>query len=325
LAVVHAVYGLRILSNISLPSVAISNDSGQIDLRIHLKEQLEFTSRFSTNPTQIIYTRVNPNGNGEVEIQIASFEDGRYIGFFYQDGAKFYLERSGREIWADWPENYTLEDASTYLMGPVLAYALRLLGIVSLHASSIAVDGHAIAILGSPGAGKSTTAAAFASLGFPVLSDDVVVLQDQGNRFFVQPGYPRINMWSDSVRSLFGSEDALPLITSTWTKRYLPLDQNGYRFQAGPLPLGAVYLLNYIGPKVAITEVEDITGTEAMISLVAHTYINYLLRGEMRSFEFEVLKRLAAEVPIRRVRPTGDPTMVFELCETLALDAKRFF
>jgi hypothetical protein len=325
LAVFHVVYGLRILSNLPLPSLAISKDSGQIDLTIHLKEQHEFTSRFSSNPSQIIYTRTNPNGNGEMEIQVATFEDGKYVGFFYQDGAKFFLERNGCEIWADWPDTYTLEDACTYLMGPVMAYALRLRGIVCLHASSVAVDGHALAILGSPGAGKSTTAAGFAKLGFPVLSDDIVVLMEQSARFFAQPGYPRINMWSDSVRSLFGSEDALPLITSTWSKRYLPLDQNGHRFQAAPLPLGAIYLLDYRGPKVAIPEMEDITGSEAMISLVAHTYINYLLRGEMRRFEFEVLKRLTAEVPVRRVRPTGDPSMVFDLCETLARDAKRFF
>jgi hypothetical protein len=325
LAVFHVVYGLRFISNLPLPSLPISNGSGQVDLRIHLKEQHEFTTRFSSNPNQIIYSRLNPNGNGEVEIQVASFEDGNYIGFFYQDGVKFFLDRNGREIWGDWPEDYTLEDACTYLMGPVIAYALRLRGIVCLHASSVAVGGHAIAILGSPGAGKSTTAAAFASLGFPVLSDDVVVLTDQEDRFFVQPGYPRINLWGDSVRSLFGSEDRLPLITSTWSKRYLPLDQNGHRFQATPLPLGAIYLLDYRGPEVAMPVVEEITGSEAMISLVAHTYINYLLMGEMRRNEFEVLKRLVAEIPVRRVRPTGDPSMVFDLCKTIAHDGEGLF
>ena len=64
------------------------------------------------------------------------------------------MERHGREIWADWPEDYTLEDASTYLIGSVIAFALRLRGIVCLHASAIAVGGQAIALMGAPGAVK---------------------------------------------------------------------------------------------------------------------------------------------------------------------------
>ena len=126
---------------------------------------------------------------------------------------------------------------------PVIAFALRLRGVTCLHASSIAVGGHAIGLLGQPGAGKSTTAAAFARLGYSILSDDVAVLDYRGDRFLVPPGYPRNNLWPDSVRALFGSEDALPKITATWGKRYLPLDQNGHRFQESPLPLGAIYML----------------------------------------------------------------------------------
>ena len=43
--------------------------------------------------------------------------------------------RQGREIWADWPEGYSLEDACTYLIGQVINFALRLQAFTSLHAS----------------------------------------------------------------------------------------------------------------------------------------------------------------------------------------------
>ena len=182
-------------------------------------------------------------------MRVARLAGGAYFGLFYSDGARFAVDREGRDVWADWPEGYALEDAATYLVGPVLGFVLRLRGITPLHASAIAVEDQAIAFVGVPGAGKSTTAAAFAHRGFAVLSDDVVALEDGQNHFLVAPGYPRVNLWPDSVRALLGSEDALPLITPTWGKHYLPLDQKGRRFQSKQLPLGAVYFLGERDPE----------------------------------------------------------------------------
>jgi hypothetical protein len=248
---------------------------------------------------------------------------GEYVGFFYGDGARFAVELRGREVWADWPENYSLEDACTYLLGPVMGFVLRLRGIVSLHASGVAIGDRAIAIAGIPGAGKSTTAAAFASTGFPVLSDDLVALADKGAQFFVQPGYPRVNLWPDSVRRLFGSEDALPRITPTWEKRYLPLGGNGHHFASTPLPLGAIYILDSRNAALTTPVLEDVSGEAAFMALVANTYVNYLLDRDMRRTEFEILGRVASEIPIRRVRPPGESSTISNLCEAIAADAKR--
>jgi hypothetical protein len=192
-----------------------------------------------------------------------------------------------------------------------------------LHASAIALDDRAIVLFGLAGAGKSTTAAAFALRGLSVLSDDVAVLTDLGHRFLVQPGYPRINLWPDSVRTLFGSEDALPRITPTWDKRYLALDQNGRRFQSSPLPLGAIYILGDREAELSAPVIEEVVGGEAIMTLVANTYVNYLLDRDMRAREFDVLSRLLAGVPVRRVRPTPDTSKIFALCESITSDATR--
>jgi hypothetical protein len=185
------------------------------------------------------------------------------------------------------------------------------------------VDGQAIALLGLAGAGKSTTAAAFALSGFSVLSDDVGVLDDQRDRFLVQPGYPRLNLWANSVRTLFGSVDSLPRITPTWDKRYMALDRDGRRFESKPLPLGAIYVLGEREENLTVPVVEDLAGHEAFAKLVANTYVNYLLDRDMREREFDVLGRVLAGVPVRRVRPTADPSKIFALCETIAADARK--
>jgi hypothetical protein len=226
-------------------------------------------------------------------------------------------------VWADWPENYTLEDACTYLLGPVIGFVLRLRGVTCLHASAVAAGEQAIALAGFPGAGKSTTAAAFARCGYAVIADDVVALTEERENFLVPPGYPRVNLWPDSVRALYGSEGALPRITPTWDKRYVTLGENGLGFAARPLPLGAIYLLGEREEALPAPVVEEVTGADALTRLVANTYVNYLLDRDMRSQEFDVLSRVAARVPIRRVRTPAGLSSVFDLCETIATDARR--
>src|SRR5512135_3486439 len=158
LSVSHMIFGLRVASNFPLPGVPFCNELGPADLQIWLKEKKKFISKFSPSLSHVFYTSPNSNEDGETNLRVGTLGDGSTIGFFYSDGARFAIEPQGREIWADWPDNYTLEDACTYLVGPVIAFALRLRGAICLHASSVAVGGRAIVLLGQPGAGKSTTA-----------------------------------------------------------------------------------------------------------------------------------------------------------------------
>ena len=73
-----------------------------------------------------------------------------------------------------WADALTDADAASYLAGYVLAFVLRLRGSVPLHASAVAIDGRALLFVGDSWAGKSSTAAAFSILGYPVLADDIV-------------------------------------------------------------------------------------------------------------------------------------------------------
>jgi len=325
LSIFYLAYGLSIGASLPLPGLPVQMSQRQQeppDLRIRLKENAQFLSTLFDPPTDFFYHTPNFNEGGEPNLRVGMLAGGKYYGFFYCDGARFAVDREGREIWADWPPNYALEDACTYLMGPVIAFVLRLRGATCLHASSTAVDGRAIALMGAPGAGKSTTAAAFARLGFSVISDDLVVLSDQMDRLLVQSGYPRVNLWPDSVGALFGSEDALPPITPTWNKRYLPLGGNGHYFHSGPLPLGAIYILGERQAGLSAPIVEELAGSEALTTLIANTYVHYLLDRDMQRRDFEVLSHVVAGVPIRRVKPVADPTQWPTLCESIAADVR---
>lgn len=319
--VLHAVYGLRIATNIALPGVPLQLDSDAYDVRIRLKDWATFPTGFADS-VDLLYTSVQDAEPGQPHLRVGVLPGGEYFGFFYSDEVRFAVERKGREVWGDWPENYTLEDACTYLLGPVIGFVLRLRGVTCLHASAVALGEYAIALTGFAGAGKSTTAAAFARSGFPVIADDVVALQEQGKDFLVHLGYRRVNLWPDSTRALFGSEDTLPRITPTWDKRYMALaDDSG--FDAKPCPLGAIYLLVEREAGLAAPVVEEVAGGDAVALLVANTYVNYLLDRDMRSREFDVLTRLVAGIPVRRVRCPNNPAAVFDVCRAIAADARR--
>ena len=324
MSVRHQIYGLRVVANRAIPGLPPQLDSScEADLHVHLKCAPAFPPAVSGSSATFLYTSPNCDEAGQPTLRVASFAGGAYLGFFYSDGAHFAIDREGRELWVDWPEGYSIEDAATYLVGPVLGFVLRLRGITPLHASAIAVDDRAIALIGAPGAGKSTTAAAFAHLGFAVLSDDVAPLEDVHDEFLVAPGYPRVNLWPDSVRALRGFEAALPRITPTWGKHYLPLDQDRCRFESRHLPLGALYFLGQRDPARAAPLIEEVPAGEALITLVTNTYVNYVLDRGMRQREFELLSRLVARVPIRRIHPSADPSGILAMCAAIAEDARR--
>ena len=318
----YIVYGLRLAADMALPGLSPQQDFEIPDTQIRLKARW----RFPASPSALserLYS--SPGGTSGVQpnLRVGVLSGREYFGFFYGDGTRFVVDRRGCEVWVDWPQNYTLEDACAYLFGPVMGFVLRLRGTVCLHASAVAMDDCAIALVGPPGAGKSTTAAAFARGGFLVLSDDVAALTDKGSIILVHPGYRRVNLWPDSVRGLFGSENALPRITPTWDKRYLALGQNGHGFASSPLPLRAMYVLDSRVETLTAPIIEEVSGQEAFIALAANTYVNYLLDQEMRRTEFDVLGRLVSSIPVRRVRPPGEPSAIFNLCEAIAADAKR--
>ena len=321
--VFHFIYGLRIATNIPLPGVPVEPSPDVIDVRIHMREETSLPSPFSAPPSSFLYSSAKDEAEIEPTLRVGVLAGGEYFGMFYKDGAKFAVQREGMEIWADWPAGYAIEDACTYLIGPVMGFVLRLRGTICLHASCVAIGGQAIAIVGAPGAGKSTTAAAFAHLGFGVLSDDVVALVDRTDQFLVLPGYPRVNLWPDSVRTLFGSEDTLPRITPTWGKHYFQLTGQVGRFVPAPQSLGGIYVLCRREPGLAAPTVEDIAAPEALTTLVVNTYVNYLLDREMRGIEFDVLSRVVANVPVRRLRPTANPYDVFAMSKLIASDAEK--
>jgi hypothetical protein len=317
----HSLYGLLLSSNFPIPGLPILSGSRSPEIKVYFKHASTLQPSIFSEPVNFFYSSPNLNDDSQPVARVGRLGD-RFFVFFYSDGARFAVRCDGREIWADGPENYALEDLATYLVGPVMGFVLRLFRTLPLHGCAVAVQSKAIALIGPPGAGKSTTAAAFAKLGFGVLAEDVVAVVEAGERLLVQPGYPRVNLWPESAETLFGAVHDLPPVTPTWGKHFLSLDDHLHRFQNEPLELAAIFILQDRVAGPAKPRVERIFAGSALPTLVANTYVNYLLDSNMRRAEFFQLGRLLQMTPVYLVWPSDDASRVYELCDSISAQAR---
>jgi hypothetical protein len=255
--------------------------------------------------------------SGKPEVLIEKNEEGYRVT--YCDDTTFVIDRNGHHISMQWSPALAGADAASYLTSYVLAFALRLRGSVPLHASAVAIDGRARLFVGDSWAGKSSTAAAFSILGYPVLSDDIVRVDVVEGGLAACPSHPRLNVWHDSATALY-SPDGLPLHSDTFGKYFLDLDHAGYAFQATPVPIAAVYLLGGRSAAGESPATRALPPRDALVALVGHTYGSAFLDRSMRAGEFDVLCRLVDEVPVRELTFSDDLGGLVSSCRDIADD-----
>ena len=317
----YFVFGVHLRSNLPLPGVNPDNswtEAYEVELHLGLRP---YPYGENSHPEELTYVSSDTEPTGEPSLQISKVEDGMYVRLAYADGTEFWLDRKRENVWANWPDRLSLENAATYLFGPVLGLLLRLRGVTCLHASAVSFGERSVAFVGTTGAGKSTTAAAFARQGCGALSDDIVTLERRDGKFYVQPAYPYLCLWPDSVQMLYGSAEELPRFLGDWDKRCLLLGKEGSRYEDRSLPLGAIYVLGARRPDPA-PYIEELRPQSALLSLIADTYANKILDRNMRAKEFEVLGQLVSSVAVRRVYPNNDPARIEDLCRIIQEDYK---
>lgn len=318
----YRVYGLSLVVDRALPGLIQQPASHSVDWQVSMDSLLDDGDSHENAAAHGLYESESCDDDGEPTWKIWRLAPGQRLRLRFRDGTDFRLDFANRQISAQWPDGLTLEDATTYLLGPVLGFTLRQLGYICLHGSAVAIGNQAIALVGSPGAGKSTTAAAFAQKGLAVLSDDILALTETDNRVKVQPGYPRVNLWPDAAQALWGTDNALPRITSSWDKRYLDLHASG-GFAHHALPLAAIYIFAPRIDQPRAPLIESLAVQAGLMSLIGNTYANCLLDSPRRASEFNFLGRLANRTPLRRITAHSDPQRLTALCHLILDDVNR--
>ncbi|MBI4382318.1 MAG: hypothetical protein HY574_14165 [candidate division NC10 bacterium] len=228
----------------------------------------------------------------------ARLQDGstylRWSGLF-----EFLISADGRRI-AGRPVNGVTEEAfHAYLVSQVLSFAMVRQGIEPLHATVVVVDGQAVAFLGDCGYGKSSLGAAFIQVGHPLLTDDVLVVEERDHGFAAYPGPPRIKLFPEVAKTFLGDRvGGTPMHPQT-PKLVIPLD--AFLSSQAVVPLKSIYVLRRPipgsqGNKVTI---KTLSQRRAFLELLRNTFNTVIIEGERLERQFKMATVVASKVPIK--------------------------
>lgn len=318
----YSAYGLSLRSDVRLPGMEATPVAHFRPVRLATESQPNWVKKATSLASEVIHFLPAAPESADPAFSVREFGVGNCFQLSYSDGTEFFVDAAGESVWGRCPSPLTIEDLATYFLGPVMGFVLRRRGVTPLHASAVQIGGASVIISGAAAAGKSTTAAALALRGAPVLCEDIAALRESEGRFLVEPGYPRVCLWPDSVEKLLGSADALPSLTPNWEKKFLGLDGKRASFALQTTPLGAIYLLGERSSDESAPRIAEISTKEALLELVQNTYMNALLTKEQRASEFELLGRLVNLVPCKRIIAHKEAARIGALCELLESDSR---
>ena len=262
---------------------------------------------------------------GEPDLALAREPGGYRLRF--QGLADFRVDFHGREIACDALEGIPAETIRHLLLDHVIPRALSLLGLCALHATAVLTPHGACAFAGPSGAGKSTLAASFHIAGYPVLSDDCLVLQQGCDAILAIPAYPGVRLGDNAAAALFGDPEGTRPAAHYGSKRRVLTDAHHGEFSPERTALARIY--NLVDASAADEEfgaavriVEAIPAGEAFMSLVESAYRLDTTDRKLLARQFDFLERVASLVPVRRIRIPDDYSALPRIRDAILADLR---
>jgi hypothetical protein len=284
----YIVYGLRLRSRIRL-TIDDAPVEGTADLWLAPGDPDWFESAVSQVKLDEDWINIHELTGGWSYV--------RYDGMF-----DFLISPAGDRIFYRLIGDLPLESFQTYALGRIFSFALVKKGHEPLHAATVVVNGKGVAFMGASTFGKSSLAACFIDSGFPLLTDDVLRLEENGDCFLAFPGPPRLKLLPLAARIYIGDvASGVPINNRTpkAPKRVysLPAEQ----CCPEPVPLGAIYVIT--GPRKVHRKqqlsINAMQPVEALVKVLTFTH-NHELRGPDRlARQFDAARRLIGKVPVR--------------------------
>lgn len=207
----------------------------------------------------------------------------------------------------------------TYMLGNVLAHALLIMKVETVHAANVVLDGRAIAIMGDSTYGKSTLTAAFLRAGAKLLSDDFMVMRRSHNAYHVYPGIPRIKLYQNVARRLAPiGKKGEPMTTDARTKLIFPVDDAWTR----AAPLAAFYALDHPqeARRIKGVGIRPLTPREAYLELTKNSFNVSVTRADRLFSQFEWATQVVTRVPFKQLSYPRTLTMLPEVIAAVRAD-----
>ena len=216
------------------------------------------------------------------------------------EGIADFEVSGGRQIRV-WPAvGATQKDIEIFLFGPAWATLCQQRGMLPLHASAIVTKRGITAFAGHSGAGKSTIAALMGSLGYELVTDDILPISF--NTDTIPGAWPylrRLKLQADLITQL--ALMPTELVSETLDKgRYFVLPKCAALDRWSRLE--RLYLIE-IDPTESAASIDRMTGADAVHALIDQTYhLNYILGGGRFRNHLAFCAELASKIAVYRLR-----------------------
>jgi hypothetical protein len=183
------------------------------------------------------------------------------------------------------------------LLGKVMAYLMRQRGWLPLHASAVEIHGSAALFLGHSGAGKSTTAAAFYSRGYPVLADDVGAVKFTDGKVLLHTTWSGLRLFDDALAVIGASPPPACFLDD---KHVFHLDRRGSDVL---IPVRRIYFLEYAGKENTCRIHAEVVGAFSAVALLnSNSYLDSPDAGDRPlQLNLERAASVASTVPVYRL------------------------
>lgn len=239
----YSTYGLTLHSELPLPELRVDSGQAEINIQlgkvpIHLPDAQLITPGYMANATATL-------------VQLDTI--GRCLAI---EGHTLIVE----------PANGVDERSlRTYVLNTGLVALLQQRPVMVLQSSAIRWNDAAVLFAGIGAVGKSTLAALFADQGSSILTDEVAVItSDDKNRPVVQPGYPALKLWPDTLARLKSDWPAPHRLRPGIGKRIVCVPA---RFVPQAMPVAGIICLS--SSSRSGIRIQSIKGTESMTTLTA--------------------------------------------------------
>ncbi|MGZ4839193.1 MAG: hypothetical protein ACXVZR_11635 [Terriglobales bacterium] len=306
----YSLFGLAISSAVPLPCPVLHGHSVAPDIELYEASERQISSFFTGPPTTI-----DDNDFWKCHL----FADGATYACWC-NRFEFAVSGDGRRVlWRKLVE-VPNEVLFTYLLGHVMSFCLLARGLEQLHATAVVIDGAAIALLGGCGFGKSTLAAALLSRGYPLLTDDVLVLEFQERSVLARPSLPRVKLMPESAPELFHGLQAIPMNHLT---AKLIFELKPAQHFAQKIPLRSIYMLPRRPASSSTISVRRVRGRASFLPLIRNCFNDTVTRPERLKQQFVFATRVAGLVPIKRLSYPKRLDLLPSVVDALVADAKR--
>lgn len=252
----YKVYGLTVESQIELPElVTVENRKPQVQIR------------FGEVPSVLDHVIAKwpwcMASHSEFLFNIAGVASYHIIG-----GKEITIERQSEQ-----PATVPAADIRLWLLGTAFAALLHQRDLLPLHVSAVKSPSGVWAFTGQSGEGKSTLAGFLhRRFGYELVSDDVAVIDSQGNDSIIYPGPRKLKLWNDAMDRLNFNGCKIARDLSNTDKFQIYLNSEGeYR----PEPLHSLIVLES-SPDESNATVERLHGIEAFNIVFCATYRFYM-------------------------------------------------